>query len=435
MNIRIPLPLIKTFLAISAAIFAVAAPPSMKVIKAARLLDVQTGTYVSPAMVLIEGERIKAAGTQVIIPVGTKVLDLGDATLLPGLIDTHTHMLLQFPENSTADLDLDVAVFSEDTATRALRGVKLAREMVEAGFTTIRDLGNAGANGDMALREAIRNGWIVGPRMLVSTRIISPIGGQMTRLPKESQGVIDLDYRVISGVEEARKAVKQATYEGADWIKVVVAANGRSPSLSLDELKAIVDESHRANLKVAAHTDRAAAAKVAVEAGVDSIEHGWSITHGVLDLMASKKIYLVPTDVTATAFTDLGHPDKAIVEHYEKREFENGERLRYAIKIGVPIAAGSDMTQPIHGQDRGHSSMEMFRAYRNAGLSGIEIIRMTTASAAELLGWQDRVGSIHAGKYADMIAVQGNPLQDISELERVIFVMKGGQIVKEHVHP
>ena len=257
----------------------------------------------------------------------------------------------------------------------------------------------------------------------------------MTRLPRESQGVIDFDYRVISGVEEARRAVKQASYEGADWIKVVVAANGRSPSLSLDELKAIVDESHRANLKVAAHTDRGEAAQVAVEAGVDSIEHGWGITHGVLDLMASKKIYLIPTDVTARAFTDLGHPDRAVVEHYEKRESENGDRLRYAMKIGVPIAAGSDMTQPIHGQDRGHSSMEMFRSYRGAGLSGIEIIRMATAAAARLLGWQDRVGSIDTGKFADLIAVQGNPLQDISELERVTFVMKGGQIVKEHTQP
>jgi imidazolonepropionase-like amidohydrolase len=435
MTIFTPLSLIRKFLAVSTTIFAVAGSPPMKVIKAARLLNIQSGTYVTPAMVLIEGERIKAVGTHVIIPAGAKVVDLGDATLLPGLIDTHTHMLLQFSENSMADLDLDVAVFSEDTATRALRGVKLAREMVEAGFTTIRDLGNAGANGDVALREAIRNGWIVGPRMLVSTRIISPIGGQMTRLPKESQGVIDLDYRVISGVEEARRAVKKAAYEGADWIKVVVAANGRSPSLSLDELKAIVDESHRANLKVAAHTDRGPAAKIAVDAGVDSIEHGWGITHQVLDLMASKRIFLVPTDVTAKAFTDLEHPDKVIVERYEKREFENGERLRYAIKIGVPIAAGSDVTQPIHGQDRGHSSKEMFRAYRNAGLSGIEIIRMTTASAAGLLGWQEHVGSIETGKFADIIAVHGNPLQDISELERVIFVMKGGQIVKEHLRP
>ena len=399
-------------------------PPTTKVLKAARLLRVEDGTYLSPAMVLIEGERIKAVASDLAVPPGAEVVDLGNTTLLPGLVDAHTHMLLQFAENSTADIDLDVAVFSEDTTTRALRGVRFAREMLEAGFTTIRDLGNAGANGDVALREAILQGWVQGPRMQVSTRIISPIGGQMTRLPKESQGVIDRDYQVISGTEEARRAVKQAAYEGADWIKVVVAAHGRSPSLSLEELKAIVDEAHRANLKVAAHADRAPAAKIAVEAGVDCIEHGWYITHDILDLMAARNIWLVPTDVTATAFVDPTNPDKAALAWYGKREKENGERLRHALKVRVRIAAGSDVTQPIHGQDRGQSSKEMFRAYKSAGLSGLQILRMATSQAAELLGWQDRIGSLVPGKFADIIVVPGDPTEDIRTLEQVQFVMK-----------
>lgn len=407
-----------------------AAPPTVRVIKAVRFLDVNTGSYMSPALVLVEGERIKAVGPNLAIPIGAEVIDLGSATLLPGLIDCHTHMLLQLPENSSAAMDLDVAVFSEATATRVLRGAKLAKEMLESGFTTIRDMGNAGMNGDVALREAIQSGWVTGPRMLVSTRAIAPIGGQMVRLPKESQGVIDLDYRVVSGVEEARRAVRQATYEGADWIKVIVAETGRSLSLSLEEMKAIVEEAHRAKLKVAAHAAGEAEARLAVEAGVDSLEHGWSISHGLLDIMASRKIFLVPTDFTASAFIDPAHADRAMVERSEKLERDRGERLRYAMKAGVLVAAGSDEVQPIHGQDRGRSAMEMFRAYRKAGLTPIQIIRMATTSGAELLGWSDRVGSLGPGKFADIIAVEGDPLKDITMLDQIRFVMKGGKVVK-----
>lgn len=403
-----------------------ATPPSLKVVKAARLLDVNTGSYLCPAMVLVEGERIKAVGTKIVIPPEAEIVDLGNATLLPGLIDCHTHMLLNLPENGTAPLDLDVAVFSEDTATRALHGAKLAKEMLNAGFTTIRDMGNAGVNGDVALREAILQGWVVGPRMLVSTRSIAPIGGQMTRLPKDAQGVIDTDYRVVNGVEEARKAVRQAIYDGADWIKVIVCDTGKTISLSLDELKAIVEEAHRAGIKVAAHAAAEAEARLAVEAGVDTLEHGWSISHSLIDFMATRKTWFVPTDFTAMAFQD---PKSQVSPKAEQRERERGERLLYAIQVGVPVAAGSDMVQPIHGADRGHTAMEMFRAYSQAGLTPIQIVRMSTTFAANLLGWQDRVGSLEKGKFADLIAVEGDPLKDISLLERVCFVMKGGKVV------
>lgn len=406
-----------------------ASPPVVRVIKAARMLDVRSGAYLSPAMILVEGARIKAVGTQLNPPPNSKVLDLGNATLLPGLIDSHTHMLLQLPEHSTADSDLDMAVFSEDTATRALRGGKFAREMLEAGFTSIRDLGNAGMNGDVALRESIRSNWVTGPRMQVSTKILAPVGGQMSRLPVESQGVISTDYRIITGTDEARRAVRQAIYDGADWIKVIGTETGRAFGLGLEEMKAIVDEAHQAHIKVAVHAAGDREAQLAVQAGVDSIEHGWRISHETLDLMAAKRIFFVPTDLPALALADPLTVSGSLRERLMKRSTEWSERLRYAIRVGVPVAAGSDVTQSIHHQNRGQSSLEMLWAYLEEGLTPLQIIRMATISASDLMGWSDQVGSLEPAKYADIIAVNGDPLKDLSTLKQVTFVMKGGDVV------
>jgi imidazolonepropionase-like amidohydrolase len=300
MNIRMPLSLMKTVLAVSAAILAVAAPPSMKVIKAARLLNVQTGTYVSPAMVLIEGERIKAVGPSLQVPRDVEITDLGDVTLLPGLIDAHTHMLLNTEEFSGNGNDFLAATLSTITTTqRALRGAGFAKDMLLEGFTTIRDLGNSGRGGDIALRDAINQGWVPGPRIVASTRILAPTGGQFGALAPETAGLIDLEYAVVNGTIEAKKAVRQAIYEGADVIKVVVKE--AAASLDLEEMKAIVAEAHRASRKVAVHAYDDSSARVAVEAGVDSVEHGYSLSEATLRLMGQKSIWLVPTDLTVRA--------------------------------------------------------------------------------------------------------------------------------------
>jgi imidazolonepropionase-like amidohydrolase len=421
----------KTLSIILLALFATAdAAAQVRVIKAARMVDVNTGQVTSPAIVVVDQGVITAVGASATFPVGAMVIDLGDKTLLPGLIDAHTHMLLNLPANSIVASDLDMAIMTEDTATRALRGVKFAREMLEAGFTAIRDLGNAGANGDVALRDAINAGYTVGPRMQVSTRIISPVGGQHIRLPKEMQGLINIDYRQVNGADEARKAVRQALYEGADIIKVCVSDTGSPISLSPDEMKAIVGEAHRLKLKVAAHAAFEEEASIAIEAGVDSLEHGWRISHQLLDQMAAKGIWLVPTDNTKEAVLGLGCTDKSKITRAEAGERRKNERLAYAIKAGVRVAAGSDATSSLLGLNRGQSSKDMFHSYARAGVSSIKIIQMTTIRAAELMGWEGQVGSLEKGKFADIIAVDGDPTKDISLLDHVSFVMKAGLVIK-----
>jgi imidazolonepropionase-like amidohydrolase len=272
--------------------------------------------------------------------------------------------------------------------------------------------------------------------MLVSTRILAPTGGQFGPLAPELAGLIDLEYAVINGSVEGRKAVRQAIYEGADVIKVVVKEG--AASLDLEELKGIVAEAHSASRKVAVHAYDDAAARVAADASVDSIEHGYSLSEATLRLMAQKGIWLVPSDLTARAGVGIdskGHQlsleeVRSLEAHWRERVRTSQERLQLAKRLKVPLAAGSDVFFPIDGRRRGASSKTMLRAYSDAGLSPIEIIQMATIRAAELLGWADRVGSLNPGKFADLIAVEGNLLKDIGVLDRVSFVMKGGQTIR-----
>ncbi len=401
------------------------------ILRARRLIDVRAGSVINNAVIVVEGTRIKAVGADLPIPSGTQVIDLGNLTVLPGLIDCHTHLL----QNYNADIGGDgpnmiLTVTQMGTAKRALLGAAMGREMLEAGFTMVRDLGNSGVNGDVALRDAINAGWVVGPRLRVSTRALAPVGGQFGALSSETQQIIEQEYVPISGVEEARRAVRQALYDGADWIKVIVN-NGRLV-LSLEEVKAIVLEAHRLGRPVAAHATDEQSTSIAAEAGVDSIEHAYEVSDEVLKRMAEKQIFLVPTDgpiesyvlsstLTPAQREQAGERVKPFLER-------SRNRLARAIKMGVLIAAGSDAYFQQPGKTRGQASLGMFRAYAEAGMTPIEIIRSATIKAAELLGWHDRVGSIEANKLADLVAVEGDPLTDITALGRVRFVMKGGQI-------
>jgi imidazolonepropionase-like amidohydrolase len=313
----------------------------------------------------------------------------------------------------------------------------MGREDLEAGITTVRDVGNSGWNGDVALRDAIRAGWVTGPRIVASTRALSAAGGQFRSLSPEAQKLIEQEYVAVSGVEEARRAVRQAFYDGADCIKVILSG----PSvLSLDEMKVIVEEAHGANRKVAAHAIGDKATRIAAEAGVDSIEHAYTVSDDVLKMMAEKGIFLVPTDSIPDAYVESHfngrHPtqeERSREEAQVKRFTEaSRSRLRRAVKAGVRIAAGSDMYVIWPGKTRGQASLAMLQAYAEAGMSPIEIIRAATMNAADLLGRKD-IGAIEAGKLADLIAVAGDPLKDISELQRIQFVMKGAQVVRnEH---
>jgi len=378
-------------------------------VTAKRMIDVRSGKEISDVVILIGKDRITGVGAKLKIPDSVQIIALGDVTLLPGLIDAHTHLLHQYyarygDDNSNRLLEM----IQLGPAKRALLGARLAREMLEAGFTSVRDLGNSSINADIALRDAINNGDVTGPRMFVSTRALSPVGGQFQSVTPAAQELLSQEYVQISGVEEARKAVRQAVFDGADCIKVIV--NSGSRRLSSDEMKAIVEEAKRAKLPVAAHaTDGDGPSMIAAEAGVSSIEHAYTISENVLNLMAQKNIFLVPTDVPG-------------VTKYQ-------DRIKRALKAGVRIAIGSDIYYEFPGKTRGQVCAGMYKTYIASGMTNIEVLRSATINPADLIG-NNSIGAIEIGRFADIIAVKGNPLTDISVLEQVVFVMKDGKAYK-----
>jgi imidazolonepropionase-like amidohydrolase len=290
-------------------------------------------------------------------------------------------------------------------------------------------------NGDAALRRAIEKGWVQGPRMVTSTRALAAQGGQFGRLTPAAQNLIEEEYVTIRGPESARQAVRQALYDGATCIKVIV--NGSPANVTLDEMKAIVDEAHISGVKVAAHAIGNQVSRIAAEAGVDSIEHGYYIHDDVLKMMAEKHIFLVPTDAAVKTLVDMsfGTRQPTATERAEReKEYaafvkQEQERLMRAVNLGVPIAAGSDMNVSMPGMTRGQASLLVYEAYAEAGMTPMEIIHAATRNAAGLLGMQDRVGTLEPGKLADIISVPGDPLKDIRVLEHATFVMKGGAVV------
>lgn len=405
-------------------------------IRAARMLDVKAGRIVQQPVLLIEGSRI--AAVQQPIPDGVCVIDLGDTTLMPGLIDAHTHLLQNYRSEVGGDgPNLILTVTELGHAKRALLGVKLGTEMLESGFTTVRDMGNSGVNGAVALRDAIRSGWVTGPRIFAATRALSPPGGQFDRLAPEAQSLIEHEYAIVDSVDDARRETRQALYDGADWIKVIV--DNETQMMPLEELRAICEEAHRRGKRVAAHATSDEAIRIAVDAGVDSIEHGYRVSNETLKRMAEKNIALVPTDHPVEFYIGMYNfrPDddaewvRRTTEGVQSFVKSSATRLMAAHNAGVRVIAGADQYFQIRNKSRGESSVGMFRAYAGAGLAPIEIIRSATIRSAQFLtGDNAPFGSIEKGKYADLIAVPGDPLADLTALERVQFVMKGGKVIK-----
>lgn len=415
-------------------------------IKAGRVLDVKAGIYLPNQGVLVAGDRIKDVGSfdsvKARAPQDAVIIDLGQATLLPGLIDSHSHLLCSMEGRWYPDGEAVVMTITRvGQAKRALIGAANARDMLEAGFTAVRNVGHSGVNGDAALRDAINEGLIPGPRVQAACRKLTPVGGQVVELRSENAAaIIAEEFLTVGGLEEARRAVRQALADGADVIKVVVDDNNRI--LNSDEMRAIVEEARRVKIKVAAHATTRTGVQAAIDGGVDSIEHAEEATEDQFKAMRDKGVFLDPTLLTAQSLRDI-YLKSLYFSPEETTRFEkeinafidlSKAKLRRALKAGVKIAAGSDMWMRYPGKKRGEATTVMFEAMVDAGLPQIETVRATTINAAELLGWQDRTGSVEAGKFADLIAVAGDPLKDITELKRVRFVMKGGEVVKNEFH-
>lgn len=398
---------------------------SLILLKASRILDIRTGHDIEAVGILIEGDRIKevvrASDVDARASKGATVLDLGSATILPGLIDCHTHLMARIPGGPDGYI-LNLATKSQ--AFRALEGAADARATLEAGFTTVRDVENEGSEyADVALRDAINQGLVEGPRMQVATRAIAAIGQYNPFGVSPDLLDFPTGAQMISGVEQARRAVREQIGHGADLIKVY--ADWEYPTLTVEEISVIVEEAHKAGRKVAAHATTTVGIRNAITAGVDSIEHGHGADRQDLEMMRTKGVYWVPT--MGHYFFRVDQTKSAEAHKYMEEVLQRArQNIPTARELGVKIANGFD---PSSAESHGQNAHEII-AMARLGLPPIEAIRTATTSAADLLGWQDKVGSIEAGKYADLIAVTGDPLADITELERVKFVMKGGVVIK-----
>ena len=404
------------------------AADDVTVIRAARMIDGKSDAVIAPAVIVIRGNHIEAAGTSIATPPSARVIDLGDATLLPGLIDAHTHILLQ---GDVTNEDYDAQLFKESLPYRALRASRAVKIGLENGFTTMRDVETEGAMyTDVDIKRAINNGVIEGPRMFVSTRALSITGGYGP-FGYSPEVTYPMGVQIVDGVEDARKAVREQIAHGADWIKVYadrtysVAKDGTLtslPTFTLDEMKAIVDEAHRLRHKVAAHAMARPGLTNAIAAGVDSIEHGVGTPDDLLDLMVKNGIYLVPT-LTVTEYVAPGRV-AAGGAIWGKMPTFHRDSFQRAVKKGVKIAFGTD----VGGFPWDVNEAREFTYETKFGMTPMQAIRSATIVAAQLLGQEDQLGSIEAGKLADIVAVPGNPLDDISVMEKVRFVMKDGKV-------
>jgi len=447
-QVRIRIFLVLAVLFIAAERVAAEAPASNTLVRAGRLLDPRTRNVISPAAVLIENGKIKEVGppsqVQTRTPANVKTIDLGNATLLPGLIDSHTHLFLDIivpPEleqqrhsNGLFAQGMLLAII-ESPSKRVLMGAQSAREDLESGFTTVRNLGHSGIDGDTELRDGINGGRVPGPRILASGRKLITRGSYVQNLnPDLGDAILQQEFLLIDGADQARQAVRRNAFQNVDVIKVTADEN-----LTVAELTAVIEEAHHEHLKVAVHAVDNVSIQTAIDARADSIEHGNEVTDAQLKQMRDKGIFL---DLTPT-FNDgfyLKITEPSIVispasradaaSRNARRKQSYDQLVQRVLKSGVKFAAGSDMCWFYPGKSRGQASAGTLVKLRDAGMPPLDVIRSITTNAAEMLGWQDRVGAVEPGKFADLVAIAGDPIADITELERVRFVMKDGQVIR-----
>jgi imidazolonepropionase-like amidohydrolase len=406
-------------------------------VRSARMLDVDTGEVVEPGELLIEGERIAEVSPRS-VPSDASVLDLGDLTLLPGLMDMEVNLLLGGPDHRSP-----LIAVQDDPAVRTLRAVANARRTLRAGFTTVRNLGlfiqTGGLLLDVALKKAIDLGWVDGPRVVPAGHAITPTGGHLdpTMFQAFAPHVMPLTVEegIANGISEVRKAVRYQIKHGAQLIKVCASGGVMSHTgpagaqqYSDEELRAIVDEAHRAGLKVAAHAHGDDGIRAAIEAGIDCIEHGSLMTDDTLGLMIERGTFLVPTTYLADGM-DVSHAAPELQAKAAEVFPRAKETIRKAIERGARIACGTDAPAIPHGKN----AKELL-ALVDRGMTPLGAIRAATTVAAELIDVDDR-GRLAPGLFADVIGVPGDPTADIGVTEDVRFVMKGGQVYRQDQAP
>ncbi len=392
-------------------------PEHVYAIKAGKLVDPEKGTTETNQTILVRGKKIEAVGPNVPIPADAKVIDLSKSTVLPGLFDAHTHLCMTLKKERDGN-NYFFTTLLDPTPYRAIEGVANARDMLAAGFTTVRDVGNAGNYADTALREAIERGLVPGPTMINAGRIIAPYGGQF-HLQPEKRDLATPEYAFADTRDEMLKAIRENIHYGATVIKIVV--DDQKYIYSADDIRFMVEEAHRDGLKLAAHCWTRDGAHNAAEAGVDSIEHGEMMTNEDLQLAKKNHVVLVGTDFTERAARENGFPELHAVFV---------DRLKRAYQIGVTMAFGTDMFVYVPGETRGAMAAEYVDSWVEAGVPAKDTLRAMTINAARLLGVDAERGAIRPGLAADIIATPENPLDDIQAVRKVFFVMKDGSVFK-----
>ena len=430
--------LVLAILAFAIGAIPVRAADNVIALKAARLFDGKSKSLVPNGVVIVRDDKVVDVGSNLAVPADAQVIDLGDATLAPGFMDAHTHLTLDYSGDYNVrrlgELDLNVS-------EQAIIATAHARATVEAGFTTVRDLGSRFVGSrefvDVALRNSINKGVVVGPRMLVATKGIGATGGHFDptsgfrdflfgREPDYTDGIID-------SPDDARKAVRFEVKNGADVIKAAVSGGVLSltdevdtPQLTPAEMAAVVDESHRLRKKVAVHCHGDQAAREAIEAGVDSIEHGSFMKPETLTRMKNKGVFLTPTLMaTEWIMSKLENYPPALQAKAKAAAAARSDMFRNAVKLGVRISFGTDAAVFPHGQNA-----KEFKLMVDLGMTPTDALKSATANDAELFGIAQKTGALEKGKLADIIAMPGDPLTDITATERVFFVMKEGKIIR-----
>lgn len=405
--------------------FSLSASAQTTAIRAGHLIDPATGTVANNQTILVKEGKIVAVGPQVRIPADAEIVDLSSTWVLPGLMDAHMHITMNIAPAPPGISTWETAWVKESSGWRVLRGVVNARAVLESGFTTLRDVGNAANYADTDVREAIEKGWFPGPTIINTGKIIAPYGGQFHHIAPEQGRFWAFEYLDADSPEEIRKAVRENIFYGATAIKLVC---DNSPyHYSVEEIRAAVDEAHNAGLKVAVHAYGGEGARNAILGGADSIEHGFELSDELLQLMKERGTYLVGTDFPLEQLQSMG----GLLSRDPKTMSERIiDRLRRAQRIGVKMAFGTDVVTDLPGRNRGQMGMDFLDVWTAAGIPPADILRAMTTNASELLGLRGVRGAIAPGQWADIVATPENPLENIQALRKINFVMKEGKVVR-----